>query len=211
MATRGVRLERSTLFWSTAVLVFVVRQVLVLDVIVRLVRPRRRLAFFLFHRLATPRSLLVAVAVAGLVTLLAELLVRLVVVPLIRAWLAPQCDSTAGLFRLGASEHVLESTPARRRQRGRWAAGTLIRTNRRIWFEPGGWDSEPWSVAAGEPVTAHRSPVRGLARGLLTGLPDRLAVRAEGVEEVFAVAEPDAILAWFLPSGAARPAAAARL
>lgn len=187
-----------------AATVFVVRQMLVLGVVLRFIPPNRRLAVFLFGRGATRASLVYAVFLATAATLLADLIARLVVQPLVRAWLSPTADDSAGLFRLSASERVLGATPARRRLGWRWPAGTLVRTSQRVMFVPVAWDAEPWSVRPEELAGACLDPAAVSSWGLFRAFPERLAVTTlAGETLVFAVPDPDETLSWFRPHQAA--------
>jgi hypothetical protein len=199
MSRRAVSFRRVELFWAAAAVIFAVRQCLILGVVLRLVPPGRRLGAFLFGRLGTGRSVAVALIGAGVVVLAAEVLARLVLGPLVRWWVSPRVDGSTASFHLEPTERVLATTPARHKPSagGRWAAGTLVRTDRRAWFFPDAWDGLPWSVRLGEPVAARRVAPPSRYCGLV-GVPDRLAVRAVGEgEELFAVADPEAVLAWF--------------
>jgi hypothetical protein len=160
---------------------------------------------FLFHPRATPGSLLLALTVAGLATLLTDVAARLVAGPLIDRWLRPRADASEGLFRLAATERVLDSTPARRKMGRSWPAGTLVRTNLRLWFFPASWTAEPWASPAGGLCEVGLVPAPRLAWGLLRGLPDRVLIPSEqGPGEVFAVADPRSVLSW-LGTTAHRP------
>jgi hypothetical protein len=195
--------NRGRLFWSLGTLVFAVREVFVLRLVLRKVRPGHRVLVFLANRNATPRSLIVALVTASVATFLAELIVGLLLAPAVRMWLTPRTDSSDGAFRLSANERVLDSTPARRKMGRSWPAGTLVRTNLRLWFFPTAWDAEPWTVPIAGPEEVGLEPCAGFAWGLTGGVPDRVRV-ASGVDtaEVFAVADPATVLSWFGPSGA---------
>jgi hypothetical protein len=80
-------------------------------------------------------------------------------------------------------------------------AVTLVLTGRRIWFLPAAWGPEPWSMAREEFERAEAQPP-AFARLLpVRHWPDRLRFTDRAGEHAwFAVADPDAVLAWFAPS-----------
>jgi len=210
MATREIRLVPRAVFWRTAALVFVVRQFVVLAAVARFVPRRFRVRAFLFARWGTPRSVAVAVLLACLVTLVAELVVRFLLRPAVRSWLSPPSDDSACHFRLTASERILAVSPARRRQGWLWPAGALVRTNHRVWFFPAAWDAEPSSFLPAGPSDAWLDPAPRRALGLVEGFPDRLVVRGErGDPVVFAVPEPEVAVSWFRAEDATPAPAAA--
>ena len=173
-----------------------------------------RLVFFLFQKWATPHSILYALLFAAAATTLLYLLVRLVLEPLVRSWHTPWTDGSAGLFHVAANERVLASSPARRAVGRRWTPGTLVATNLRLWFFPRAHDVDIWSRPLDALREIHLEPGPRIAWGYIHGWPERLSLQAagdgqgDGDHEVFAIPDPDAVLAWFDRSGAPPLAAA---
>jgi hypothetical protein len=148
----------------------------------------------------SPRLGFSALLVGAVVAVLADLLVRYAVSPLVRRWFLPPVDLSSGSFYLASNERVQGAVAARCFGRRRWRAGVLALTNFRIWFFPHDWDHEPWSVPLGEVKRVFTTPAPALARGLLAGLPDRVVIEtAAGTNETFVVADPAAVGAWCPP------------
>jgi hypothetical protein len=204
MATGEVRLNRGRLLFGVATLVFIVRQLLILAFVLRLpIRPGHRFVLFLFARWGSPRSLLYAMMAGAVATALAELIVMTLVRPLERTWLSPRVDGSAGLFQLSAREWVVAESPARRHLGWIWRAGTLIRSNLRVWFVAEGWNVTAWSVPIDGTTRARLVASPSMGWGLVDGMPDLLQVKTEGSEiEVFAVQDPTAVFSWFRPHSA---------
>jgi hypothetical protein len=117
---------------------------------------------------------------------------------LFRKWATP---GSAGLFHLAANERVVDSFPARRKSGWSWPAGTLVCTNLRLWFFPRAHDAEIWSRSLDAREEVRLEPPPQIDWGLIADWPDRLAFQdGDGVPEVFAVADPDAVLPWFQPA-----------
>ncbi len=197
--TRKPRVRLGALAGRLAIAVFLVREFYVLSFVSRMVPARHRIWVFLFHPRTTPSSVRYAFLIAFVAAILGELLSLIVLRPILRAWLSPRIDESVGLFRMTASEWVVEQTPARRRMRARvWERGTLVRTNQRIWFFPEAWDAEPWSFRPDQIEAANREPAPRLVFGLIEGVPDRLRVVTPDIGEVtFAVKDPGSVLIWF--------------
>jgi hypothetical protein len=216
MTNRRFQLDTGAVFLRLALYFFVVREAYVWLVWMRRIRARQgvRLVLFLFRKWATPHSVLYALLFATVATTLLYLFVRLVLEPLVRSWHSPWIDGSAGLFHVAANEQVLASSPARRAEGRRWMPGTLVSTNLRLWFFPRAHDADIWS----EPLDAlreiHLEPAPRIAWGYIIGWPERLSLRTAGDEqddgnrEVFAIPDPDAVLAWFERSGTPPPPAA---
>ena len=206
MPTQQPRFRLRELSLRLALIVFIVREIWVLTVMSR-IPMRHPIAWFLMHPRATPASVLYAFLTAIVAALIGEFLSLLVLRPLVRFWLSPRVDTSAGLFRLAASEWMLEETPARRLLGPwSWEAGTIVRTNQRVWFIPAAWDAEPWAYRPDELITRpERSPTS--AFGLIGGFPDRIvAATKHGDTTSFAVSDPEAVLPWFRPGYVARVA-----
>jgi hypothetical protein len=188
----------------------VVRRVVILAMLVQVARFWRRRQVnrrWIRHPrtfgllLARSPFMLVIASVIGLLTAgVGYLLVRFVVQPLVWLWYNPRIDTAADSFYLSANEVVEDSLPARRAIGRRWQAGTLARTNQRLWFFPLSWDAEPWSATLGPELQLRSEPAPSMGLGAVTGLPDLVCVQdAAGKTERFAVAEPDAVLSWVGP------------
>lgn len=215
MTNRRVHLVSGAIFLRCALAFFLVRELLVWRVIRRVRRrPGARLMLFLFEKDATPSSMLQALIFAALVTSLLALWVRLVLRPLVMHWHSPWTDGSAGSFHLAAGERVVDSSPARRKSGWRWPAGTLVRTNLRLWFFPRAHDDEPWSLPLASVRGARLAPAPRFAWGFIDGWPDRVVLQAGDVDRdggdaggdravfVFAVPDPDAVVSWFPPAQA---------
>ena len=200
-STRKPRFRLGALAGRLAIAVFLVREFYVLTVVSRMVPARHRFWVFLFHPKATPKSVRYAFLIALVAAILGELLSLIVLRPILRVWLSPRLDESIGLFRLAASEWVVDQSPARRRLRPWvWDRGTLVRTNQRIWFFPETWDAEPLSFHPDQIGIVNREPAPRLVFGLIEGVPDRLRVVSCDTEEVtFAVKDPGTVLTWFRP------------
>lgn len=151
--------------------------------------------------LIAPHHLLRAFFVAFLVMVVFELVVKLIVEPLVVRWHLPRRhrdDAPPREFALDASEAILAESPARSFVDGRWRPGTLARSDRRLFFFPRGWDVEPWSLPLAELASIHAVPAPRYTHGLITGMPDRLALRSrDGRDTLLALPDPDAVVAWF--------------
>jgi len=210
MTKRRFQLDTGAIFLRLALSFFVLREAFVWLVLIRRVKRRLgvRVWVFLFQKWATPRSILYALLFALVATTLLHLLVRLVLEPLVRAWHTPWTDGSAGLFHVAANEQVLASSPGRHAMGRRWTPGTLVGTNLRLWFFPQAHDADIWSRPLDALREIHLEPGRRIAWGYIHGWPERLSLRVagdgqgDGNREVFAIADPDAVLAWFDRSGA---------
>ena len=158
-----------------------------------------RIAAFIF---LSPKVLFHAFVVAAVVTVLLDVYVRLLMRPILARWYNPRSRGddlgTPLAFRLSASETILGEVPARIVAGRRTRPGTLVRTDRRTWFSPFGWDAEPWCLSTADLESA--SSVKAPARlgSLILGLPKRLAFRDHaGVETLFVVADPRTVLRWY--------------
>jgi hypothetical protein len=201
--TEGSQLDTKRIFWRSFVLIFLVRELFVWHWIQQLpVRvPGYRVIIFLLARKATPTSFAWALVGGGAVTLLAFLIDYLVVRPLLNWWRSPSVDSSSGLFHLAARESIVTSVPARRNLGWVWQAGTLVLTDRRVWFFPAAWNDQPWSldfqdfdhIEPRSTVLARLVPIRHWPENLC------FSTRS-GEKSTFAMANPAAVLAWFRPT-----------
>jgi len=198
-SSKQVEIDARWVYWRSFLLFFLVNQLMIWNQISRwrFRVPAHRVLVFL---LKTPRSFGKALLAAAVFTLLAFVIVRLIVRPLLQLWLNPSVDESLGLFQLSASETIIASMPARRRAGWRWQPGLLAVTNRRLWFFSAAWDDEPWSLELDEAhhIELERSIVADLAPIRNWPVPVHLWGRS-GHDAVFAVADRDALLAWFQP------------
>jgi hypothetical protein len=209
MTPPKLRLAFGAVFWRLFLVLFVLTEVAVWNQI-RAFFPgawkvHRIYALLLF----TPRSAFQAFAVAALVTIALDQVVRHLARPLVGRWYSP-IDTGSGAtplgFHLTPGEAILGEAPARRRSGRGWRAGTLVLTDRLLWFFPVAWELEPWSRPVGEVRLVGSVPYRPLFGSFVRGVPDRLVVRdADSREESFALADPAPVLDWFRASGLARP------
>ena len=198
-ASKQLDIDARWLYWRLFLLFFFVFEMIVWQRVQRLPMraPGHRVLVFLFAGRATPRSLELAIIAGGAITLLAMLVVRLIVRPLLSYWLRPAADLSGGSFHLTASERIIASAPARRCTGWMWKPGSLALTNCRLWFFPAEYSDEPWyvplddvaEVAPERPLVAELAPVRNW--------PELLRVTSRsGPDAVFALADPNVVLAW---------------
>jgi hypothetical protein len=134
------------------------------------------------------------------VTLLLVLAVRLVIGPVLRWWLTPAVDPTAVLFHLAPGEVSLASVPARRRCGWSWQPGTIVVTDRRIWFVPLAWNVEPSSMNRSD-VTSYDLDLPAIATlARIRNWPEHLRIgMRSGSQATFAVADPRLVVHLFQP------------
>lgn len=210
-APSRVRLAFGAFLWRSFALLAVLMELALWVMIRRRARgfPRRfRLAWLIGY---TPQTLFLAFFLAAVLTLAVDLFVRLVVDRLLRRWLSPITDredeDQAGRgygFHLAATERVAASLPARKLGRGRSVPGSLVLTDRTLWFFPSAWDGEPWSVPRDRVRTCRFEPTPGPIGRLLRNLPPRVVVDTgpdpdSGPDPVarFALLEPARVRSWF--------------
>jgi len=198
--TGRVQLDAWSVFRRTTFLAFVILEVIAWQRLggIRFRRPLHKILVLLIHPEFTRRSLLIALLVGSLVTILGVVLVRLVVGPLLDRWLRPITDSSIGSFHLGPGERVVATTSARKRAGRSWQPGSLVLTDRRLWFFPEAWSMEPWSAPLGEGLKMSVEPSR-IPRWLpIRNWPDRLVAEIDpDRRDILLVAEPATVLAWF--------------
>ncbi len=201
MASINVRLAYRPFYWRLFALLFVLGELLVWASLKPLAFGPARKVFVLF--VYAPSLLFTSMMLALGATALADLFVRLVIGPQVRHWLHPRNDpdspsETSIAFHLAPGEKVLTESPGRRISGRSATPGVLVRTDRKVWFLPRSWNLEPWSIPLNEVRKTRAVPSPRLAWNLILGLPDRLViVGGPGVQEVFAVAEPERIFTWF--------------
>ena len=150
----------------------------------------------------SPKILFKAFLWAAILTVLLDLYVRLIMRPILTRWYTPRRRGdeigTPLAFRLSASETVLDEIPARMVSGRSAQPGALVRTDRRLWFVPFGWDHEPWSMLESDLESASSVTVPSRLGSLIRGLPQRLCLRhRDGGETRFVVADPRAVLRWY--------------
>ncbi len=148
----------------------------------------------------TPRTVFLAFVLASLLTVVVDVLVKMLVDLPMRRWLVPrndrEDDAYQGFgFHLGPTEQVLDEVPARMLARPRSLPGTLVLTDRRVWFFPSAWDAEPWSSPRDQVRSATVAPPSGFLSKLLRGLPPQIHLdpgpQAEPSSEFERFADPD--------------------
>ena len=193
------RLAFGAFFWRLFLLLSISVELGRAIVVSRLGAPvGQRIAFFLF---ASPAWLCSTFFTATIVTVLADLWVRMVIRPFSNRWHHPTVDASSSNFHLDVRETVVAETPARRRDGRSWPTGTLIRTDRRVWFFPQSWDTEPWSapLVSLDSVALIAAPRMFL--GFVRDLPPRLLVTTKDQESlIFVVPEPFEAAEAFSPS-----------
>jgi hypothetical protein len=201
----GVKLAFGALLWRLSVILFVISE---LGLWSRRLAHKpwiplwRRFAFLLFR---TPFLCFMAFFVAGVVTVVVDLLVRFVIRPMVKFWINPPIDTELGSFHLEAHEVIEATTPARRSVGRRWLPGTLYRTTRRLGFVPLAWDSEPWFVPLAQLKYCRSTEAPHWAWGFITGLPERILLcDRSGHTEAFIVPDPDATFALIAPEAMAQ-------
>jgi len=205
-SNRSLQIDINWIFWRVFWLVFLVCQFAIWH------HMRRRLPRgmghrnFLLHMIvpSTLSSLFLATLVAAALTFLAFFVVKLLLEPLLRTWLTPSVDPTAALFHLAPGEVSLASISARRRWGWSWHPGSLVVTDRRIWFLPMAWNLEPWSVSRSEIVGCAAEPPALAMLIPIRNWPEQLRLEMrDGCQVTFAAADPRSLLAWLQPDSQA--------
>ena len=122
-------------------------------------------------------------------TVLAWLLVRLIVGPIVRHRLAPNSPGGEAVpreFLLEPGETVRFERPSTFLMEGTWMPGTLLLTDRRIRFLPRDWTAPPWSIDRRDVLAIDLVPVPARLAAIVSGLPDRLAIVDRSSSTVFA-------------------------
>jgi hypothetical protein len=194
---KPLELDTGRVFWRSFFLVFVFLECLLWHRVqqwpVRL--PWHRVLLFL---LASGQRVVWAMLLAGACALLAILAVKLLIEPLLSLWLNPTIDPSWWMFHLPAGESPVAGISGRWHAAGRWQPGALVLTNRRIWFFPTGWGVEPWSLTHEQLDRVQAEPPWLARLASIRNWPDRLWFSArDGAHAWFAVADPEAVLAWF--------------
>lgn len=201
MSVPPIRLAFGPVFWRLSMIVFAVKELASwkhLRPWLVGAPPEKYLAALIR---ITPQSVLIGFLIGFAVTLGLAILVKLLAGPIAARWYSPAesgSERTPLPFHLEPGESVMAETAARRRSAQGWKPGTLILTDRRLWFFPTAWELEPWGLSLDGLAS-----VRNLRRWTLTGpvirgVPDSLRIRGRaGEEAVFAVAEPRAVRRWF--------------
>jgi hypothetical protein len=184
-----IRLAFGAAFWRLFLTFLLLFTALVLAFFSKRVPPNQWLVLFLF---VMPMWAAWAFFLAATLTVLADLVVRLVIRPRTLRWLSPRADESFAAFHLDPSERTLVESPARMAQGRSWAPGRLVLTDRRLLFLPNAWDVEPWSarldrIRGAWPAESPRS-----FWGFVRGMPPRLGVAADGEPYLFALLDAPA-------------------
>jgi hypothetical protein len=196
-AQPAFRLRVEAVFRRVLVVTFVALEVALW---MRRIRPRipfrpryRRLAALLY---AAPTLLVRSILIAAIVTILVDLVFRAIVRPLMIRYYEPRLRGLTGgpdvVFRLEPGEVVEAEMPARRVEGRHERPGTLLCTDRRVFFCPFDWRADVWEGhRAGVPVSSVKARRRVL--GLVEGYPDHIAC-GDGTR--LAVGDPARVLRW---------------
>lgn len=202
MKTPPIRLDFGAMFWRVFLVVALIAEFGLW----------KRLRPFFFNRgtgfrvaamiLKSPKVLCTAFLIAAIVTVVLDLYVRLVMRPILARWYAPRRRDvdfgTPLAFRMGSNETILDEMPARLVVGRRTRPGTLVRTNRHLWFSPMAWDVEPWSIPTERLSALVSSPHPSRFGSAILGFPDRVIVcDSKGEATEFVVLEPAEFLAWY--------------
>jgi hypothetical protein len=141
-----------------------------------------------------------AIPLATLAALVVDLVVHFVVRPAVLARHQPRTDPACVDFFLEPGELKLASTPATRSEPKPRLAGSLVLTDRRVWFVPRDWEAEPWSSSGMNIHSIARTPAPRMLGGLIHGLPDRILLDA-GPPRPLTFLVPDAgeVASWPIP------------
>ncbi len=195
------RLAFGELLWRVTFFVFLFRELHVIQTFwsFRWAPPSRRIMAILAH---TPKQMFRAFLIGAIAAVVCDLVFRLIVRPLMVRWYNPVNLDPASehplLFRLATSEAIDFELPARQVQGRHRPPGTLIRTDRTIWFFPFAWDAEPWSLPVDRLAEIHVEPARRRVLGLVKGYPEHLVlIDQDGARSVFVLADPAEFLRRF--------------
>ncbi len=202
MTPPPIRLAFGALFWRAFAVLFVLGELAVWSHLRPFLgnrAPGFRVAALILY---SPRMIFRVFLIAAAFTVLIDLYVRFIMRPLLARWYSPRTPSTEFgtpiAFHLESREQILNEVPSRRVVGRRCVPGTLIRTDRRLWFSPHAWDCEPWSLRETNLDSLTTRSRRSRLGTFLIGTPDRLVlVDDRGEESVFVVADPGEILSWY--------------
>lgn len=164
-------------------------------------RPRYRR--FLVMLYFTPRLAFRAMALATAVTVMTDLVFRLLVRPMMQRWYAPRPRDPhwehPHPFFMKAGERVRAEVGARLVATGRSRPpGMLVVTDCGVYFYPYAWHREPWSLPLGHLRRVGVRTPRRRVLGLVQGYPDNLVLMDDsGEETAFTVADPSALVSLF--------------
>jgi hypothetical protein len=204
--TPRFQLRYRPIFGRVFLVAFVVLEVIFWLKVVRPFLPfRPRINRILFVIVHTPQMLFYALLIAAIATMTTDLVFRLLVRPLMRRWYHPRSyDPTAAHplpFQLGIGEEIREERPARRVLGRSKQPGTLVLTNRRVYFFPYAWDAESWSIPFEHIAGVRLHTPRRRVLGWVSGYPDHLVIADDSGEETrLILADPLQIRHWFAPA-----------
>jgi hypothetical protein len=164
-------------------------------------RPRYRR--FLVMLYFTPKLAFRAMALAAAVTVVSDLVFRLLVRPLMQRWYDPRPRDPHWThphpFFMKAREVVLDEMAARAVTAGRSRPpGTLVVTDCGLYFYPYAWNAEPWTLPIGHLRSVSLRTPRRRVLGFVEGYPDNVVFTDDsGAEAAFVVADPAALLSRF--------------
>ncbi len=195
-----IRLAFGPFFWRAFVLVALIAEIGLWRRIHRFRRRRRPGLVLIYMLYRTPERLFVAFAIAAAATVLIDLYVRTVMRVLIARWYSPKRPEF-GLpleFGLDRGETILHEAPARRLEGRKSRPGSIVMTDRRLWFAPSAWDAPGWTAPLDQLASVRRIPAPRRFGSSVLGIPDRLAFEGPGLDgATLLVADPDELLGWF--------------
>ncbi len=158
-----------------------------------------RIALLIF---CSPMILFYAFLISSIITVFLDVFARLVLRPAVGRWYNPKRVGddfgTPISFQMASQEKILEEIPARFVDGRISKPGTMIRTDRRVWFSPFDWSTETWSMEEKNLRLVKTAKLPSRLGGLLLGFPRRLVyVDRTGKETQFIVSDPAEILAWY--------------
>jgi hypothetical protein len=159
--------------------------------------------------LFTPAALCLAFVTAAVVAVVADLIVRWIVRPVLARWYDPRpvdaSLSHAGVFHLASNEKIEGELPARLIDGRNRAPGSLVFTNKKLWFFPHAWDAAPQSIDRRQIAAIQLQPPPIAAWNAIKGWPDEITVHMNTDQSVrFALADTSAFLDWFEDSDVPR-------
>lgn len=193
------RLEYSTIFEQSLLVVWLV---LVIGVWVKLQRnfpmwkPLHRLLAWVYFSTTVAVH---ALTVAGLTALGMYAAFRLVLSPLMIRWYHPRSRDPEYVlpltFTLMQGERIEARWGARLVLGRRAVPGTLVRTNRCLYFYPFAWEIEPWTLPLDQVARAGKVTPRRRVLNWIAGYPDHVVVsKSDHGTTTLIVADPDHVL-----------------
>ena len=194
-----LRLAFTLFFWRALLILVVGGEVVLMVTIWHRIGPGIPILdqLVIFTLISVAFVVMPAFSLACLMAIVADLLVMLVVDPVVRNWHSPRSDSSRLAFHLSAGESILATSPARRPGTRRGGVGSLVLTDRRLWFIPAAWDREPWSTDLASVWSIRLVPSPRICFGLIRGWPKRIAVDTGPPRPIpLVVPDPETVSEW---------------